>query len=179
MDSIINFLRGLLGLGDTATPTPVNPMDPCNAPACVNAKAALDAARARFRTICSGLQAVQATETAIAQARSLADAARILAEFAHKALAAAVLVDRQTEAKVKAASGMPEVLKSEQAAAAAPVEALARAQRAARDAQEDSDVAKSALSLAEAKQSVLKAVLNVEGLEDRGAKTNGCGDWAP
>jgi len=62
MDSIIKFLRGLLGLGDTATPTPVDPMDPCNAPACVNAKAALDAARARFRTICSGLQAVQATE---------------------------------------------------------------------------------------------------------------------
>jgi hypothetical protein len=62
MDGIINFLRNLLGLGGTAAPTPVDPTDPCNAPACVNAKATLNAARARFRTICSGLQAVKATE---------------------------------------------------------------------------------------------------------------------
>ena len=62
MDGIINFLRNLLGLGGTVTPAPVDPTDPCNAPACVNAKAALNAARARFRTICSGLQAVKAVE---------------------------------------------------------------------------------------------------------------------
>ncbi len=123
-------------------------------------------------------EALQATEDAVAQAHSVADAARNRSDLADKGLAAAVLVDRQAEAKVKAASGMPEVLKSEQAAAAPVVEALAIAQRAGRDAQEDLDVAKSALSLAEAKQTALKAVLNVEGLEDRGAKTSGSEAWA-
>jgi hypothetical protein len=123
-------------------------------------------------------EAVQATETAIAQARSLADAARIRAELAHKILAAAVLADRQAEAKVKAADGKPDMLKAEEAVAATAVEAMARAQRAAHDAQEDRDVAKSALSLAEAKQSALEAVLNVERLEDCGARTSGGGEAA-
>ena len=62
MDSIINFFRGLFGLGAPAATTPVDPTDPCNAPACVNAKAALNAARAKFRTICEGLRAVKAVE---------------------------------------------------------------------------------------------------------------------
>jgi len=123
-------------------------------------------------------EAVQAAENAVAQARSAAEAARNRAEHADKALAAAAGTDRQAEAKVKAAALMPEPLKAEQAAAAAAIEALASAQRAARAAQEDRDLANSALGLAEAKCSALKEVLNVEGLEDRGAKTSSDGAWA-
>ncbi len=123
-------------------------------------------------------EAVEATEKVVAQAHAAADAARAGAEHADKALAAATEADRQAEAKVKAAAGMPEVRKTALAAAARAVEALASAERAARDAQQDRDLAKASLTAAEAKRSALKAVLNAEGLEDKGAETSDSSAWA-
>ncbi len=90
---------------------------------------------------------------------------------ADKALAAATAADRQADAKVRAAAGMREVLKPAQTAAAMAVEALANAERAARDAREDRDVAKSSLALAEAKTVGLEG-----GPARRGARRPGCQD---
>jgi Protein of unknown function (DUF1553)/Protein of unknown function (DUF1549)/Planctomycete cytochrome C len=121
-------------------------------------------------------ETVEAAEKALAQARAAALVARQRAEQADKSLAAATEADRQASAKVDAVFGMPEVPKLTQAAAGA-VEVLASAQRAAKDAQEDREVAATALALAEARKSELEAVLKVEWLEDRGAKTSGSHAW--
>ncbi len=73
---------------------------------------------------------------------------------------------------------MPEVLKAAHAQAASAVEAHASAERIAGDAREDHDVAQAFLDLAEARRQALNAVLNVERLEDDGAKTSGAAAWA-
>jgi len=123
-------------------------------------------------------EALDAAEKAVALARAAADLARTGAGQTDKALAAATETDRQAEAKVNAAAGNPDALKAAQAIAAGLVEALARAERAARDAHEDRELASSALDFAGARQSALKAVLNVERLEDQGAKSSGSESWA-
>jgi len=123
-------------------------------------------------------EALEAAEKAVTLARSADDAARKRAEQTDKVLAAATEADRRAEAKVNAAAGKPEALKAAQAVAALAVEALARAQQAARDAHEDRDLASSALDLAAARQSALDAVLNAERLEDQGAKASGSESWA-
>ena len=123
-------------------------------------------------------EALEGAEKAVVQARTAADEARKKAELAEKTVAVATEADRQAEAKIVAATATPEPLKAAQAAGAVAIEALARAERAALDSREDRDVTNTALALAEAKQSALKAVLNVEGLEDGGAKASGSGSWA-
>jgi hypothetical protein len=160
--------------GDEGTPDKTRPMRPAT-PAVLGGEVKIVPVSLSPTAACPDKrafvvrEAVEATETLVAQAHAAADAARNRAAHADKALAAATEADRQAEAKLKAATGMPEALK---AAAARAVEALASAERAARDAQEDRDLATSSLAVAEAKRSALKAVLNAEGLEDRGAKTS-------
>jgi hypothetical protein len=123
-------------------------------------------------------EAVEAAGKAISQARSVAAAAQSASERTERALASATLADRQAEAKINAAAGMPEVLKSAQAAAGPFVETLVRAEQAARDGREDREVANLALAAAEAKRSSLQAVLYAEWLEDRGARSTGADAWA-
>ncbi len=122
-------------------------------------------------------EAVQAVEKAVAQAHAALIAARSAAEHAEKQLVAAAVADTQAEAKVKAASGMPDALKIVQGAAASAVLERVKAERAARAAQEDHDLAKLTLALAEAKRSALKAILRAEELEDEGAKAAGSVTW--
>jgi Flp pilus assembly protein TadB len=59
MDEVINFFRRLFGINTAPTVDPPNPADPCNAPACVNAKQRLDSARGRFKSICEAVQLLQ------------------------------------------------------------------------------------------------------------------------
>jgi Flp pilus assembly protein TadB len=59
MDEVINFFRRLFGINTTPTVDPPNPADPCNAPACVDAKKRLDGARGRFKSICEAIQLLQ------------------------------------------------------------------------------------------------------------------------
>jgi len=165
--------------GDEAAPDKTRPMRPATpavlggdvkiVPVSLSPTAACPDKRAFV--VC---EAVEATEELVAQAHAAADAARARADNADKALTLATEADRQAEAKVKAASGMPEVLK----AAATAVESLAIAERTARDAHEDRDLAKSSLALAEARGSALRAVLETERLEDQGAKTSEPAFWA-
>jgi hypothetical protein len=122
-------------------------------------------------------EAIDAVEQGVAQAQSAALTARRAAENAGKQHAAATDADRKAEAKVEAAAGNSDALKSAQAAAAGAVEAKANAQRAAQSAQDDNDVAQSALALAEAKRLALKAVLNVEQQEDECAKSSRTDAW--
>jgi hypothetical protein len=122
-------------------------------------------------------EAVEAVHSAVAQARSVAAASRKAAEHAAKQREAAAAADSQAEAKVKAAAGMPEALKTALTTAGSAVEARAKAERALQAAREDQDVAASALALAEAKQSALNALLHAERLEDEGAKSSGSAAW--
>jgi hypothetical protein len=123
-------------------------------------------------------EAVEAAEEELAQARAAADAALKRLEQAETARGAANETDRQAAMKVQAVADKPEVLKAAQASAAMAVEACARAERAAREAHEDRDVATSFLALAQAKLAALKAVLHAEAMEDHGAKSSDPETWA-
>ncbi len=67
MNAIVNFFRNLFGLGSPAKP---DPADPCKAPACVNAKNKLNAARSGFNGICNGLRMLRAIAQALRQVLS-------------------------------------------------------------------------------------------------------------
>ena len=54
-----NVMSDVPGQGPPTGPPDID--DPCKAPACVNAKATLNSARARFTQICTGLRVVTAT----------------------------------------------------------------------------------------------------------------------
>ncbi len=69
MNAIIEFLRRLLGIGSTTAPPDTS--DPCNAHACVDAKARLNDARKSFNSICTGLKAVRAILVAAQQVVSI------------------------------------------------------------------------------------------------------------
>jgi hypothetical protein len=118
-----------------------------------------------------------AAETAVAQAKSSLEAAQRQVREADKALTAAIEGDRQVAAKVAAVANKVDELKAAQTAAAASVEHLARARLAASDAKVDRDLAEAAPALAEAKFNAIKALLNVERLEDDGARTSGSESW--
>jgi hypothetical protein len=123
-------------------------------------------------------ESLDQAEKAVNQCRSAAAEAQVRSERLDKAFAAAIEADRQAETKVNALAGNPEAQKAAQATAALAVEVLAKAQQAACGAAEDRDISKSALALATAKQSALKAVLLAERFEDQGAKRSGSGPWA-
>ncbi|MGO9462547.1 MAG: PSD1 and planctomycete cytochrome C domain-containing protein [Isosphaeraceae bacterium] len=169
--------------GDEAAPDKTRPMSPAT-PAVLGGEVKIVPVSLSLTAACPdkrafvAREAVEAMENLVAKARAVADAVRNRADDADKALAAATAADRRADAKVRAAAGMREVLKPAQTAAAMAVEALAKAERAARDAREDRDVAKSSLALAEAKRSALMAVLHAEGLEDQGAKTSDSSAWS-
>jgi hypothetical protein len=123
-------------------------------------------------------EAIDGSEQAVANARSADNSARKRAEQLDKALTSAMEADRQAGATVTASAENPDALKTAQAAAAVAAEAFARAEQIARDGREDHELAKSALVLAEAKQTALMAVLEVERLEDDGTKASGSASWA-
>jgi Protein of unknown function (DUF1553)/Protein of unknown function (DUF1549)/Planctomycete cytochrome C len=123
-------------------------------------------------------EALQAAEQAVTQAMSVSEEARKRVEQAEKALAAATEADRKAEANIAARAGTPDTLKAATADAAGAVEVLALAQYAAQATHEDADIAMSALDLAQARRSSLKAVLHVEAIEDQGAKERGPAAWS-
>ena len=114
-------------------------------------------------------------DRSVAGALKSAEEARRRTEHAAKTLESARDDDAKAAASLAAAAVKPDRLV---AAAVGAVERLARARRSAGDATEDRDVAKAALSLAEAKRSALLAVLAAERLEDEGAKASGSASWA-
>lgn len=65
MNAILDFLRRLFGLG--TAPPPADTADPCNAPACVDAKSRLAGARGRFNSTCNGLRMLKAVEKLLRQ----------------------------------------------------------------------------------------------------------------
>ncbi|SIO61585.1 Planctomycete cytochrome C [Singulisphaera sp. GP187] len=123
-------------------------------------------------------EALEAVQQAVAQAGSVVADARKRFEQADKALAAATESNNQAETQVNATADKPAELTAALAAAALVIETVVRADRAARDAQVDLDLATSRLALAEARQTALKAVLSAEELEDQGAKADGSEAWA-
>jgi hypothetical protein len=122
-------------------------------------------------------EAVDAAQKVVAQAQLALGAATVQAEKSEKALAHAAESDHKAAAQIKSATGKPDALKAAEAAAAAAVEALAIAERTARDANEDRDLAKSSLAMVQAKLAALKAVLSAEALEDGGARSNRAATW--
>lgn len=67
MNAIFDFFRKLFGIGSSPAP---DPSDPCNAPACVDAKNRLNAARGGFNSVCNGLRMLGAIARALQQVLS-------------------------------------------------------------------------------------------------------------
>jgi hypothetical protein len=67
MNAIVDFFRKLFGTDSTPEPDPV---DPCKALACVNAKNKLNTARSKFNGICNALRMLSAIARALQQVLS-------------------------------------------------------------------------------------------------------------
>ena len=182
-DDFIETPTYLFVRGDEASPDKSRPMTPA-IPAVLGGAVKITPVPLPIAAACPDKrdfvvrEALQAAENAVTPARFASEQAGKLAEQAEKALAAATEVDRKADAKVVASVGKPGLLKAATAEAAGAVVALAMAQSAAHVAQEDAEIARSALDLAQAKRSSLKAVLHVEALEDQGEKERGSEAWS-
>ena len=169
--------------GDEASPDKSRPMTPA-IPAVLGGEVKITPVPLPITAACPDKQdfiireALQSAEKAVSEAISAWEETRKRADQAEKALSAAKEADRKAEAKIAAAAGTPDLLKAVNAEAASAIEAVALAQNAARVAREDAEIARSALDLAEAKRSSLKAVLHVELIEDQGAKERGSEAWS-
>jgi Protein of unknown function (DUF1553)/Protein of unknown function (DUF1549)/Planctomycete cytochrome C len=123
-------------------------------------------------------EARDAAEQAVVKAKAAASGWTRRLESTSQSLAAAEAADAKAAEAFSAAAGKPDALMKARTAAAAAVEQLARARTAADDARDDSDVATYELEWAEARRSVLLAVLTAERLEDEGARASGSASWA-
>ncbi len=136
--------------GDEASPDKSRPMTPA-VPAVLGGAVTIRPVSLPITAACPDKrdfvvhEALQAAEKAVTQARFASEQAGKLAEQAEKALAVAREADRKAEAKVAASAVNPDSLKAATADAAGAVVALAMAQSAAQMAQEDAEVASSAL----------------------------------